>query len=105
MKEEEGSAITRAHFILSLLLVPPFFKVEEWAGDHEISIMEEESGTPRDLLADLPQPLLVLQFPWWGHEGDGRKRTTYYVLGTAHISRTSAANATMLIQRVQPQAS
>jgi pheromone shutdown protein TraB len=47
---------------------------------------------------DLPQPLTILTFP----PGNEDKETMYYILGTAHVSRSSCDDAAALIQKIKP---
>mgnify|MGYP001810046969 CR=1 FL=1 len=51
----------------------------------------------------LPQPLAVLRCRGEG-AGAGGPETTYYILGTAHVSAESCEDVTTLIRAVKPQA-
>lgn len=56
-------------------------------------------------VASLPQPLLVLRCRPEGWGDDEGQETTFYILGTAHISRQSCEDVAALIRAVRPQAS
>ena len=87
--------------VAAAVLLPP---AEEGA------LLEAElGGPPLDTLlrvdeAALPQPLVVLRCKPEGYEADPDvDPTTFYVLGTAHISAESCADVRRLIRAVRPQ--
>ncbi len=64
---------------------------------------EPAPAPPAPAPETLPQPLALLRCRAEGPYGPGME-TTYYILGTAHVSSDSCNDVATLIRAVKPQA-
>lgn len=81
---------------------PPGAQAGDVCGTAAAAAPVPERGRPD--AAQLPQPLAILQYHVEDPDApDAVPETTYYILGTAHVSAQSCRDAAALIQAVRPQ--